>query len=625
MGNDFVIAFTDRRDRNARLYAAALDANGQLTTAAHPLTAALGDQALTKLVTPSHGGRAYILWENLQSPTPERRLQIAAIDEKAQLSPERLSIAYPAMADRAPEVVSTPNGLALLTQVPDSLLRNLAAPLAIDTGDGDEEAQQVPVFTALSDKLKVEGMLPLIMASRPRIPNLAWGLECRGGRCFVLGALSNESEAAVLGVALSTTDRPSRSLSTSNEDATRKSAAIDAFENKLRKWLFEDTTLTLRPKLAGVYVVSDTVPLADLAVSHSSAAPWVSTLTFVDPTAQVPEPHNAQQRRSPPSARVELRSQLAEASTAATIASFPARSEGGVAWAALPDQKDPILAFSAQGQRAPQVFVARFDRSGKKATQRQITQHANEISDIAAVGIAAGYFVGWIDNQATGSIAEFARLTHALDRKGPEQFICKGPGIKTGLNLLAREHEVWATWSDTRQSSARRGDIFLMRLAQSDGHALGAEQRLFETPPHSHSPQLAQFKSGVVVVFMESEPREEQPEGIASVHVARLDESGHPGSLRAVQVSRGIATGFGIDCLGESCRIAVATDIGGTGQIEVAAFDPKANDGIRTLPLVRSLGPADESVSPVVVGNDVYWVDRGLGKLARVVRAVVAW
>ena len=578
-------------------------------------------------MAPSQGGRAYILWENLQSPTPERRLQIAAINEKAQLSAERVSVAYPAMAERAPEVVSTSNGLALLTQIPDSLLRNLAAPLAIDTGDGDEEAQQVPLFTALSDKLKVQGMLPLIMASRPRIPNLAWGLECRGGRCFVLGALSSESEAAVIGIALSTTDRASRSLSTSNEDATRKSAATDAFEDKLRKWLFEDTTLALRPKLAGVYVLSDTVPLADLAVSHSGAAPWVSTLTFVDPTSPAPERHNAQQdtRHAPPSARVELRSQFAEANSAAPIASFPARSEGGIAWAALPDQKDPILAFSAQGQRAPQVFVARFDRSGNKATQRQITQHANEISDVAAVGIMGGYFVGWIDNQATGSFAEFARLTHSLERKGPEQFICKAPGIKTGLNLLAREHEVWATWSDTRQSSARRGDIFLVRLAQNDGHALGAEQRLFETPPHSHSPQLAQFNSGVVVGFMESEPREEQPEGIASVHVARLDESGHPGSLRPVQVSRGIATGFGIDCLGESCRIAVATDIGGTGQIEVAAFDPKGNDGIRTSPLVRSLGPADESVSPVVVGNDIYWVDPGLGKLARVVRAAVAW
>jgi hypothetical protein len=86
-----------------------------------------------------------------------------------------------------------------------------------------------------------------------------------------------------------------------------------------------------------------------------------------------------------------------------------------------------------------------------------------------------------------------------------------------------------------------------------------------------------------------------------------------------------VPSGFGIDCSANTCRVAVAVDLGGTGQIEVGSFDPQASNPIRTTALVRSQGPADESVSPVLVGTDVYWVDRSAEKRVRVMRAAVEW
>jgi hypothetical protein len=95
--------------------------------------------------------------------------------------------------------------------------------------------------------------------------------------------------------------------------------------------------------------------------------------------------------------------------------------------------------------------------------------------------------------------------------------------------------------------------------------------------------------------------------------------------MRTVQVSKGMATAFGFNCLKKECHLVVSVDIGGVGQIEGALVDPHSDSPIQTAPLIRSLGPADESVSPVVAGNDAYWVDRSTSKTVRVMRAAIEW
>ena len=235
------------------------------------------------------------------------------------------------------------------------------------------------------------------------------------------------------------------------------------------------------------------------------------------------------------------------------------------------------------------------------------------------------FLVGWVDDRAQDSQAYFAQLTRGLDRKGPEHVVSTSTSGKTGLRLLATAAELWAVWSDTRETSKDRADLFLRRFAVSDGHPLGDEQRLFETPAHSHSPMLASSDTGVTIAWMESEPRGESPEGIATIRVARLDKEGRPGSMRTVQSTQGQPTAFGFDCLPKQCHLVVSVDTGGVGQLEAASIDPGSDAPIQTIPLIRSLGPADESVYPVVAGNDTYWVDRGTAKRVRVMRAAIEW
>ncbi len=627
VGGNAVVAWTDRLNGDSRLYAAAVNDRDGVVTAAYPLTPPLGDQLLTKLVAPHAQGPAYIVWENTLAPTAERRLQLAAINEKAQLGKQRASITYPIVGERPPEVVSTSGGVALLTQMPAATLARLALPQNLGL-TAQEADSQVPVFAAFDTSLAITGVEPLLTSARPQVPSLAWGLDCRKDHCFTLGALATGTDVAVIGIPLSVADRAGRSLLSRGNDVGTHTSAADSFDANLRQWLIDDRSMTQRPRLAAVRVVAAGPPLADIAVARGGDLPWVSTLTYADPNAHGSLPNGS----GPTSgangeigqASIELRGPLGETSAFAGSARLTALSAGGLAWANAPDLQERVLAFSAPN-KTPQLVTVRFDRSGRKLSQRNVTHHSTSLSSISATAVSGGYFIGWIDDRAALSRAYFVRLTRTLDRKAPEQVLSDTQSNKTGLRLVAVRDDVWAVWSAARDSAARRGDIFLQRLAQNDGRALGAEQRLCETAAHSHSPQLSVSSAGVVVAFMESEPSEAQAAGIASVRVARLDEAGRPGPMRTVELAQGVVSGYGLDCGADQCRIAVAVDVGGTGQIEVAAFDPTQTTTIRTTPFIRSLGPVDESVSPVVVGNDVYWVDRSTEKPVRVMRAAVEW
>lgn len=621
IGDNCVVAYTDSASGDARLFAAAANAKAGVVTPAYPVTAPLGDQGLVKLVAPRGKGRAYIVWENVQAPTADHRLQVAAIDAHAKLGAERLSVAYPSLNQRVPEVISTDSGLALLTQIPAGTLKAMVPSVPVEVPDDDGEATLVPVFAAFSDKLAVTGVQPLITASRPSVPSLAWGLDCQQSQCFSLSALSNGSQVAILGIQLPITAKASRALQSSEN--LPPDPKLLAFDAQLQRWLTDDPISTQRPKLTAVRVVTSSEPLADLAVSRGSDVPWVATLTATDDASDAAADHGETPEIAKP--RVDLRGPLGQANSASVNGKHLPDATAGLAFATQPEDKNTILVFASLEHDTPQVYVSKYDKAGRRRLLKQITERKGSINGLSAVGVPSGYFVAWTDEQTQGTTVQLARLTSSLDRQGPYLTIAGGESVKTGLQLLAHNSEVWSVWSDSRGSKDKRADIYLARLSQGDGRAAAPEQRLFQTPAHSHSPQLSACQGGVVVGFLEMEPHESQQEGIASVRIARIDDKGHPGKLRTVTVSAGAPTGFGVDCSASECHLAVTVDLGGIGQVEIASFDPRGDAQIHTVPLVRSLGPADQSISPSVVGNDVYWVDRTTETRVRVMRAAAEW
>jgi hypothetical protein len=628
VGKNCVVAWTDKLKGDARLYSAAVSTSGQVVTPAHPVTPPLGDQSLVKLVATPGTGKGYLVWEDVLSPTDVRKFQVAPIDEDARVGSDRVAFSYPGSAERSPEIEATPQGLSFVTQVPASTLLDLVAPTKLDLSFDGEEALSVPVFVSLSDSLQVTGVAPLLLASRPMVPSLVWGLHCQASDCFVLAALSGNPQAAILGVELSRNASASRSFRTSSAAASPTGpTGTDRIDAKLRAWLIDSPGSIKRPRLAAVRVISESEPLADIAVSSAGDVPLVSTLTYFDPEAPaVPLSAPAEDgRREPLQARIDLRGPLGETTSSRGYVSLRARSAGGLAWAVSNDARDALLVWSAFDQRQPQVFVTAFDERGKKRVQRMVTHGKGNVIDVAAAAVPGGYFIGWIDDRKPNAQAYIAHLTRALARQGPEQAVSTTASEKSGLKLHIANNELWAAWSDTRESQLSRADIFLRRFSSSDGHALGPEQRLFETPAQSHSPILASNEAGAAIAWMESEPRGESPAGIATVRIAKLDNEGRPGAMRSVQIAKGVPTAFGFDCSKKECHLVVAVDVGGVGQMEAAVVDPRSDVPIQTTPLIRSLGPADANVPPVVFGNDAYWADRSAKKSVRLMRAAIEW
>ena len=332
IGDNFVVAWTDRQAGDSRLYAAAVSQTGQMAAPAHPLTAPLGDQSLVKLTVSPKSKRGYLLWENLLAPDPIRRLQAASIDEKSQLSNNRVSIAYPGASDRSPEVSASSQGFSLITQIPVATLRQSAAAARLDLSFDNEEPTTVPTLVSLTDTMEVKCVAPMLLASKPIVPNLVWGLHCGKGDCFALAALSGEARAAVLGTRISQSSKASRSFVAQSEAKVAVGlAGYDAADAKLRAFLVSPGDSTKRPRLAAVRVVSESEPLADFGVTNTVDVPLVATLTYFDPESKV-EPLKGPAedgRREPLQARIDLRGPLGETAESRGFVSLRARSAGG--------------------------------------------------------------------------------------------------------------------------------------------------------------------------------------------------------------------------------------------------------------------------------------------------------
>ena len=625
VGENFVLAWTDRQSGDARLCAAAVSAAGKITTPPHPLTPPLGDQSLVKLAVAPNASVGYVLWEDLLSPDLVRKIQIAPIDAKSQLGQERASIRYGATLERTPEVAVDAYGLSLVSPVATSVLEEASAPAKLGVDFDGVKPATVPTLINLTNQLQIRGVEPLLMAAKPSVPSLVWGLHCGEKACFALGVMSSESRAVVLGVSVAKDGRAGRSLM-SSASVAKPVSGIDSFDAKLRAYLGRSPEATARPRLTAVRVIADLEPLADLAVTPGEV-PLIATLTYFDPEAPLGPLSTpaADGKREPLQARIDIRGPLGEATSDKSFVSLRARSAGGLDWAVSADGKNKLLAWSALDQKQPHVFVTAYDSQGKKQSQRMLTHAKANVADVTAAPAATGYFVGWIDDEGPKSQGYLVQLSPKLERKGAERAISTKVSGKTGLNFLATGNELWAVWSDTEDTSRNRADLFIRRFAATDGHPLGTEQRLFETPEHSHSPILAASESDVVVAWMENEPRDDSPEGTATVRLAKLNHEGRPGSIRSVQSPSGQVTAFGFDCAKTMCHVVVCVDLGGVGQIEAALVDPRATTPIQTKPLIGSLGPADESVFPVIAGTDAYWVDHSTSKRVRVMRAAIEW
>jgi len=412
-GDRSVLAWTDRRGLERRVYAAAVDDAGRVAAAAGPAVAASGEQAMISLVPPHEGGaRAYLVWEDLfERPASGRMFEISAMGVEARASARRARVEYAAVDGRVPEFQATARGAAALT----------LAPVCARAGRCTSEAR--PTFVEFDEQLRVVASEPLSVDALLGKPvDLGWGLTCGKTACFALSALGKSPTP------LFTTRLERRS------DHYRP-AAVEMSPGP-------------PPRIAESEAIAASEPLAQISVADFAGERTIAWITDFDPTTpwqrlKKPAPDG---RFEPLRARIGLRAQTPAGSLGPVQdLSLRAHSLGGVVIApGDPAKNDALVGWAGIDNGVPQVFLTLINKRGASVAQRMLTRKPGDVSDIGLAPVADGWIVGWIDERHGDAEVYVSKVNRALVRVGNEQRITQAAGAaaNVGINTGSGGHNI---------------------------------------------------------------------------------------------------------------------------------------------------------------------------------------
>ncbi|HEY0463375.1 MAG TPA: hypothetical protein VGC79_04160 [Polyangiaceae bacterium] len=593
LGERVVLAWSDHRGGETRVFSAAVDSSGKLVAPAAPATPPLAEQAVLRVIAPAQGStRGYLAWEEIDAQVASyRSFQVAEFQENGRVSSPRGLFEYWKMDGTMPEIAATPRGVAVLT----------LAPVCVHEGQCNKASPIAPEFIEFDANFDIRSTEPLWPA-RADVPNsLAWNLTCPNATCFALTAQSGVPSPVAL---------------------TRLEHLSDTYLAPAKR-----VDLPPPPRIISDEALAETPPLSQITLSETNAGTLLAWLTDFDPTTpwvKLKKP-TADGRFEPLRARLDLQGFAGSAPFAALGAienlSLRAHSLGGIALSGGPAQKDTLAAWAGLDGGQPQVFLTLVDKLGKKLTQRMLTHKQGDLSDVALSALGADYLVAWVDERSGDPELYATKVNHALNHLTPEQRITQAPGAATDLSLVATKSGALAVWADSRESErAGSADIYASALRGSDANRSGAELCLQKTRPHSFAPIARAYGSGALVAWLEaaSDRAEGEP---AHVNFAVLDEAGRlTGGVQSVTVG-GTPVTVGLDCAGQTCHAVVSVDADSRGELYAISFQ----DGKIATPVrIRSNHGAPSSVAPLVRGAEVYVTEARQG-LTRLRRLQLEW
>jgi hypothetical protein len=584
-----VLAWSDHRGGENRVFSAAVDSAGKIIASAAPATPPLGEQAVLRVVPPAEGStHAYLAWESLDAQAKTKRsFQIAEFQPNGRVSSPRGVFEYWKMDGSMPEIAATARGVAVLT----------LAPICVRGAECAKDSPIAPEFVEFDTGFVIRSSEPVWPMSSSAPVSMAWNLTCPGSTCFALSAES--------GV-------PSR-------------VALTRLEHRSDVYLAPAQRVELQapPRVVADEALAETAPLSQIALTPSSAGTLLGWITDFDPTTPWVKltKATADGRFEPLRARLDLQA-FAGAEPFAALApaenlSLRAHSLGGIALSGGPQQKDVLVAWAGLDGGQPQVFLTLVDKAGKKLSQRMLTHKAGDLSDVAIAPNGTDYLVSWVDERSQDPEVYATKVNHALNRIAPEQLITQAPGAATDLSLVPTQGGALAIWADARESELPgAADIYSAALRGSDANRSANEVCLLKSRPHSFAPAAQAYGTGALVAWLESASDNAEGEP-AHVAFAVLDAAGQvQGSVQSVSVGAGTPITLGLDCVEQVCHAIVAVDEDAHGGLyAITVKGGRTSNAVR----IRSSNNPPSSVAPVVHGNEVYISDiaQGLGRLRR--------
>lgn len=592
VGDRLVLAWSDHRGGENRVFSAVVDEQGKLVAPPAAATPPLGEQAVLRVVQPAEGGkRGYLAWESLDAQGSTFRVfEVAELDRNGRAGGTRASFEYWKMDGSMPEIVASSQGVAVLT----------LAPVCVRGAECTSSAQIAPAYVDLDASFQVRSNEPLFTSTTTA--SLAWNLTCPSQACFALSAETGAPSPVAL---------------------TRLEPIGGRYRAPAQR-----VELAPKPRIVADEALADTAPLTKISVTETSAGTLLGWITDFDPTTpwvRLTKP-TADGRFEPLRARIDLQAYSASAPFAALGAienlSLRAHSLGSIALSGGKDQKDTLVAWSGLDGGQPQVFLTLVDKAGKKLSQKMLTHKLGDLSDVAIAASGADYLVAWVDERNKDPELYATKVNHGLNRIAPEQRITQAPGSATDVSLVPTKGGALAIWSDARESEdPGAADVYAVALRGTDAASTGREACVQKTRPHSFSPMAVPYGSGAFLAWLEaaSESGEAEP---AHLSYAVLDDAARVvGAVQNVSFGTGTPVTLGLDCQQELCRLVVAVDSGSRGELYAFSVQSgKASAPVR----IRSSNSAPSSVAPVVRGREVYVTDPQQGR-ARLRRLQLEW
>jgi hypothetical protein len=594
LGEQLVVAWSDSRDGESRVYRALVGKDGRVTVQPAPLTTPLGEQALVRVLSRRGGTRAWVVWE---SPT-ERDATVSAFDIASlgidgRVSAERSRLVLEADDGTVPELAALGDGVAALTLAP-----------ACERGADCAEADVMPTFVRFGPNLDVLASEPLRLESLGGGPaELGWALTCGEAACFSLAALG-KAPAPVF--------------------VTKLARRSTTFTPAARRLGDEE-----RPRLRENRVVARSDALAAVALARTGSGSLAAYLTDFDPTTpwvrlKKPAPDG---RFEPLRAKLTLQG-LRGDGTPATVPqdlSVRAHSLGRIALSppAPGTSADVLAAWTGVDAGQPQVFLTLVGADGARRLQRMLTRKSGDTSDVALSTVPGGYLVSWVDERDKDPEVYASKVDVQLNRVGIEHRLTKAPGPATEIALAAAGDAVLVAWSDARQPERPgEADIYLARVAAKDATPLGSERLVLETRGHSFSPVLRATGDGFLLAWLER-GSPEAPDDAGLVFQA-LDATGAArGEPERLPLPDGIPAALAVDCTSDGCRFVMALHSGEDARL--VAGVRRSGSPVRFRRIV-SLGSKSAAHVPIgVAGDELLYADVDSEGRWRVRRALVDW
>ncbi len=614
-----LVGWTDARDEAGAVRLSALDASGKIVTAPSLIAPPIGDQALVGLVAEptGRGKTALLAWENIgQRAEGTRVLQLATVGADGKPGKQRTRLLLD--AEDRPDLSADESGFAALTLAPARLR---AAP------EGAAAASW-PTFVGFGPDLTPRVAEPIRFpgtSSREGVPQAAFGLTCRSGKCFVLAAdVAKHHNSFVISV-------PER------ESAWRAPA-----------WRADDER---PPKIAALHTLTEGARLSAAralrlpAEGSGTLATWITYhLDGSTPTEQAPR------GESPFAATLGVRPIGPDGAMGAPVVlSKRALSSGGVSIAAFPaGKKEAVIGWVASDKGTPQVFVTKVDDKGQKVAQKKVTvvergkkkekggaEPGSFAFDVAIAHAKAdakgteGFVLAWVDTRDGDAEVYAARVNKDLEKTVVDKRITNAKGDASEVSILVRGTDAFVAFADARDG--KPADIYLSHLEAASLREIDEDGRVYASAGTSRSPRLIALGDKIVLAWIEDPaPGDKQP---ATLRLGDIDPSGRllgaPRVLPAPDAAS--VTGFSISCSGaawSSCRGVLAwAREGGRPEIGGLTF---TDDGAALPAIVRlgslTSGPfAEPSLSlSDARGNELFFIEDH-GERGRVRRVELAW